>query len=77
MTIFIVGLITLGLSFKKLVDESAKVQGLEKLIKIDPRNTQNQTEEFKGEPISALHYKVRVNQPKVIKQPTLIYPVTS
>ena len=70
-------MITLGLSFKKLADKSVKVQGLEKLIKTDPRDIQNQTEEFKVEPISVLHYKVREKQSKVFKQPTLIYPVTS
>ena len=36
-----------------------------------------QAEEFKGEPMPGLHYKVRnEQQPKVFKQATLIYPVT-
>ena len=47
---------------------SAKIQALEKLNKTDHRDTQFQTEEFKGEPIPALHYKVREKQPKVFKQ---------
>ena len=51
----------------------AKIQALEKVNKTDHRDIQIQTEEFKGEPISALHYKVREKQPKVFKQPTLIY----
>ena len=34
------------------------------------------TEKFNAESISALHYKVREEQSKVFKQPTLIYPVT-
>ena len=72
----IIILIILGLSLKKLVDMSAKIQTLEKLIKIDHRAIQIQTEEFNEEPISALHYKVREEQPKVFKQPTLINPVT-
>ena len=55
---------------------SAKIQALEKLIKTDHRDIQIQIEEFKGEPISALHYKVREEQPKVFKKPTLIYSVT-
>ena len=55
LIIFIVGLIILGLSFNRLVDMSAKIQTLEKLIKTDHRDTQIQTEEFKGEPVSALH----------------------
>lgn len=50
---------------------SAKIQDLEKLIKIDHRDIQTQTEEFKGEPTSPVHYKIREEQPKVIKQPTL------
>ena len=37
----------------------AKIQALEKVNKTDHRDIQIQTEEFKGEPISALHYKVR------------------
>ena len=46
---------------------SAKIQALEKLIKTDHRDIQIQTEEFKGEPILALHYKVREEQPKDFK----------
>ena len=38
--IFIVGLIILGSSFKKLVDMSAKTQALEKLINTDHRDIQ-------------------------------------
>ena len=49
----------------------------ENLIK---QNTQGdiqiQAEEFKGEAISALHFKDREEQPQVFKQSTLIYPVT-
>ena len=41
---------------------SAKIQALEKLIKTDHRDIQIQTEEFKGEPMPALHYKVREEQ---------------
>ena len=62
----------LGLSVEKLFGLTAKIQTLEKLSKTDHRDIQ--TEEFNGEPISALHY--REEQPKVFKQPTLIYPVT-
>ena len=54
----------------------AKIQTLEKLNKTDHRDIQMKTVEFKGEPISVLHYKVRKEQPKVFKQPTLIYPGT-
>ena len=38
---------------------SAKIQALEKLIKTDCRDIKIQAEEFKGEPMPALHYKVR------------------
>lgn len=34
------------------------------------------TEEFKGETTSAFHCKVREEQPKIIKQLTLMYPLT-
>ena len=68
LIIFAVGLIVLDLSFKKLVDMSAKIQALEKLIKTDHRDIQIQTEEFNGESISALHYKVREEQPNVFKK---------
>ena len=44
--------------------------------KIDRRDIQIQTEEFNEGLISALHYKNREEQPKVFRQPTLIYPVT-
>ena len=40
LIIFAVGLIVLDLSFKKLVDMSAKIQALEKLIKTDHRDIQ-------------------------------------
>ncbi|ERE68271.1 GRB2-associated-binding protein 2 [Cricetulus griseus] len=43
---------------EKLVDMSAKIQALEKLIKADHRDIQTQTEEFNGKPNSALHYGV-------------------
>lgn len=56
---------------------SAKMQALEKLIKTDHKVIWIQTDEFKKEPISVLHYKVREEQPKVFRKPTLIYPVTS
>ena len=52
-----------------------KIQVLEKLIKTDHRDSQIQTEKFKGEPISALSFKVTEEQPQVFKQTTLIYPV--
>lgn len=55
---------------------SANIQVFEKLIKTDHRDTQTQTEEFKGEPISAWHHTVREEPPKAFKQPTLAYPVT-
>ena len=70
----IIILIILGLSLKKLVDTSAMIQALEELIKTDHRGIQIHTEASKGELISALHYyKVREEQPKVFKQPTLRY----
>ena len=47
---------------------SAKMQVLEKLIRTDHRDIQIQTEEFKGELTSALHYMVREKQSKVFKQ---------
>ena len=55
---------------------SAKIQPLEKPIKTDHRHIQIQTEEFKREPISALYFKVRGEQPNVFKQQILIYSVT-
>ena len=58
------------LSLKKLVNLSAKIQSLEKPNKTDQRNTQFQTEELNGEPISVSRFKVREEQPKVVKQPT-------
>ena len=63
----IIILIILGLSLKKLVDMSAKIQALEKHIKTDHRDTQVQREEFNEEPISALYFKVREEQPKRFK----------
>ena len=57
--ILVISLIILGLSLKKLFGTCAKIQALEKVNKTDHRDIQIQTEEFKGEPISALHYKVR------------------
>ena len=45
-----------------------KLQVLEKLIKIDNKDIQTKTEEFKGEPTSLLHYKIIKEQPKVIKK---------
>lgn len=54
---------------------TAKIQALEKLKKRDYRDMLMQTEEFYEEPISSLHYKFREEQPKVFKQPVLIYPV--
>ena len=44
---------------KKLLNLSAKIQDLEKLSKTDHRDTQIQTEEFNGEPVSVLHCKNR------------------
>ena len=69
-------MVILGLSLKKFFGLTAKIQALEKHNKTDHRYIQIQSEEFNGEPISALHYKVREEQPKVFKQPTLIYPGT-
>lgn len=40
------------------------------------RDIHIKTKELKGDPTSALHYKVREEQPKIIKQPTLMYPIT-
>ena len=55
---------------------NAKIQVLEKHYKTDCVDIQIQTEEFNGECISALHYKVREEQLKIFKQPTSIYTVT-
>lgn len=44
LVIFVVSLITLGLSLKNLVDMSTKTQALEKHIKADHRDIQIQTE---------------------------------
>ena len=55
---------------------SVMIKALVKLIKTDQRDIYIQTEKFKGEPISALHYKVREEQPKIFKQPSSIYLVT-
>ena len=75
-TVNIISFIIFVLSLKQLVNLSVKIQALEKLNKTDHRAIQIQTEKFKGEPILALHYKNREEQPKVFTQPTLIYPVT-
>lgn len=69
-------LIILVLALKKLVDMSVKIQILEKLFKTHYRDIYIQTEEFKGELISASYYKVREAHYKVFKQPNLFYPVT-
>ena len=53
----IISIIIFVLSLKMLINLSAKIQALEKLNKSDNRDTQIHTEEFNGEPISALHYK--------------------
>ena len=53
-----------------------KTQVLENFIKTDRRDIQIQTEEFKEESLSNLHFKVIEVQTNVFKQPTLIYPVT-
>ena len=53
---------------KKLINMSAKIQVLEKLNKTDHRDIQIQTEEFKGKPISVLHYKVRKEHLTLLKQ---------
>ena len=53
---------------------SAKIRALKKLNKTDHKDIQTKTEEFNREPISALHYKIREDQPKVFKQPTSLYP---
>ena len=76
ITINIIISITFVLSIKILINLSAKIQALEKPDKTDHRDTQIQTKEFNGELISALHYKNREDQPKVFKQPSLIYAVT-
>ena len=52
------------------------IQALGKPNKTNHRDIQIQTKEFYGEPISALHYKNREEQPKVSRQQTLIYPAT-
>lgn len=62
LIIFMVVLIILGLSFKKLVEISVKIQALEKLSKTNHRNIQIQTDGYKGEPISVLHFKVSENK---------------
>ena len=49
---------------------------LRKNNKTDHRDTQIWTEVFNEEPISALNFKIREEQPKIFKQPTLICPVT-
>lgn len=49
---------------------SAKIQALKKFNKTDHRDIWISTEEFKGEQILALHYKVREEQSKIFKQPT-------
>ena len=67
----IISIIIFVLSLKKLVNLSAKMQALETLNKTDHRDTQIQTEECNGEPISALYYKNREEQSKVFKQLTL------
>lgn len=48
---------------------SVKIQALEKFIRTDYRDIHNQTEKYKGEPISTLHYMVREENPKVFKEP--------
>lgn len=40
------------------------------------KDIQIETEKFKGEPTSALHYKIKEKQSKAIKQSTLICLVT-
>ena len=67
MSVVIISFIIFVLSLKQLVNLSAKIQALEKPSKADHRDIQIQTEEFNGEPISALHYKNREEQPKVFK----------
>ena len=57
MSIVNIKIIIFMVSFKKLVNLSARIQALEKSNKTDHRDIQIQTEEFNGEPISALHYK--------------------
>ena len=64
--IVLVVFIILGLSLKKLFGMTNKIQALEKLNKTDHRDIQIQTKEFNGEPISALHYKVREEQTKFL-----------
>lgn len=51
-----------------------KIQILERLSIF--LNTQAQTEEFRVEPTIPLHYETEVEQPKVIRTPTLAYPIT-
>ena len=50
---------------KKFVWFDCQDRCLRKLNKADHRDSQIQTEEFNGEPISALHYKFREGQPMV------------
>lgn len=49
---------------------------LAKLIKADHKDIQTQIEEFNREPRSTLNYKAKEEQYKVLRKPTVIYPVT-
>ena len=49
-----------------------KKQALEKLTN---KNIQTQTEKFRAELASPLHYEIEEECPKVTGKPTLIYPV--
>ena len=71
----IISFIIFVFSLKKLFNLSAKIQAWEKPNRTDHRDSQIQTEEFNGEPISVLHCKHRKEQLNVFKQPTLIYTV--
>ena len=52
------------------------MQALEKYTNEKNKNSQIQTEEFRGEFITLLHGETGEERPKVIRTPTLIYPVT-
>ena len=65
-----------ALSLKKLVNLSVKIQDFLKKLITQITEILKSEQEFNGEPISMLCYKNRKEQPKVFRQPTLIYPVT-
>ena len=60
MSIININLIILVLALKKFVDINAKIQVLEKLIKMNHRDIQIQTEEFKEN--QSQHYIIRLER---------------